>query len=132
MPTRIMQYWCQKAYTMHFILRDWHKKKSLRISEGPSCKKLYTSNYFAFLASLAGAVVGAAAGVAVAAAGVAVSAAGVTTVASGVAVVAAGVAVSVVASEPPHAANAAIAKIANTFFIFKFLVWLKLWKRRYQ
>jgi hypothetical protein len=71
-----------------------------------------TRNYLALVAAAGVAVV--AAGVAVTAAGVSVAAAGVTVVASGVAVP---VAVSVAA--PPQAANAAIAKIANTFFIWK-------------
>jgi hypothetical protein len=74
-------------------------------AEGPSCKKLYTSNYF--LAAVSTAVESAATAVE------STATAAVSTVAA---------AVSVVASveAPPQAANAAIAKIANTFFIFRF------------
>jgi hypothetical protein len=74
-------------------------------AEGPSCKKFYTSNYFlAAVSTLA--VVSA------------------TTAAESVALAAVSTVVaaeSVLASveAPPQAANAAIAKIANTFFIFK-------------
>ncbi len=92
-----MQYMCQNE--------QYGQKKIPPHAEGPSCKKLYTSNYLVAAESTAVE--------SVATAEESTATAAVSTVAA---------AVSVVASveAPPQAAKAAIAKIANTFFIFRF------------
>ena len=83
-------------YAIYVPKSQMRTKKIPPHAEGPSCKKFYTSNYF--LAAVSTLAV------------VSAAAAAVSTV-----VAAESVAGSVEA--PPQAANAAIAKIANTFFI---------------
>ncbi len=80
------------------------QKKSLRV-EGPSCKKFYTSNYFVAAVSTLAVE--------------SVAAAAVSTIVAAESTVVAAESVAGSVEAPPQAANAAIAKIANTFFMFK-------------